>query len=343
MAAAAGDRRRGQGAVTPLAPETALSALGALLDTETVTRLVVAADWNRFVPAFTAARPSALLTPLCPAAPTTAPGQDASAHEADTATGGLRFRVASLPREAGLRLVLDEVRSRAAAVLGHAGPEQVGPERAFRDLGVDSLIAVELRNILAAGCGVPLLTTAVFDHPTPQALATHIYGTLREGIGAGDARSGEVTVTPVTTAPDEPVAIVGMACRFPGGVDSRRACGLCWRKGATASPTSRTTAAGPAWTPSTSATSVRRTARRPSTTCVWAASSTMSRASMRSSSVCRRVRRWRWIRSSGCCWSRRGRRWSGRGSIRGRCEAAGWGVRGYQRAGLSRVVGDVGG
>ncbi|MEV5922673.1 SDR family NAD(P)-dependent oxidoreductase, partial [Streptomyces pseudogriseolus] len=221
MAAAAGDRRRGQGAVTPLAPETALSALEALLDAGTVTRLVVAADWNRFVPAFTAARPSALLTPLSPAAPTTAPGQAASAHEADTATGSLRFRVASLPREAGIRLVLDEVRSRAAAVLGHTGPEQVGPERAFRDLGVDSLIGVELRNVLAAGCGVPLPATAVFDHPTPQALATHIYGTLREGIEAEDAQPGQAAVTPVTTAAvDEPVAIVGMACRFPGGVDS---------------------------------------------------------------------------------------------------------------------------
>ena len=43
---------------------------------------------------------------------------------------------------------------------------------------------------------------------------------------------------------------------------------------------------------------------------------------MRSSSGSRRVRRWRWIRSSGCCWRSRGRRWSGRGSIRLRCGAA---------------------
>ncbi|MEV5357495.1 type I polyketide synthase [Streptomyces sp. NPDC052693] len=213
MAAVAGGRRRGQGAVTPLPPETALSALGALVDAKAVTRLVVAADWSRFVPAFTTSRPSALLTPLSPV-PTASPGR-AAARDAGETTADLRLRVNSLPREAGQRLVLDEVRERAAAVLGHAGTEQVGPDRAFRDLGVDSLIAVELRNVLAAGCGVTLPATAVFDHPTPQDLAAHIYGALREDTDTA------VTATVSTAAvTDEPVAIVGMACRFPGGVDS---------------------------------------------------------------------------------------------------------------------------
>ncbi|MGW5619210.1 SDR family NAD(P)-dependent oxidoreductase, partial [Streptomyces sp. NPDC003877] len=213
MAAVAGGRRRGQGAVTPLPPETALSALGALVDAGAVTRLVVAADWSRFVPAFTTSRPSALLTPLSPV-PTASPGR-AAARDAGETTDDLRLRVNSLPREAGQRLVLDEVRERAAAVLGHAGTEQVGPDRAFRDLGVDSLIAVELRNVLAAGCGVTLPATAVFDHPTPQDLAAHIYGALREDTDT--AVTGTVSTAAVT---DEPVAIVGMACRFPGGVDS---------------------------------------------------------------------------------------------------------------------------
>ncbi|MFI6039964.1 SDR family NAD(P)-dependent oxidoreductase, partial [Streptomyces sp. NPDC051315] len=213
MAATAGGRRRGQGAVTPLAPETAVSALGALIDAGVATRLVVAADWNRFVPAFTAARPSALLAPLRSAS-TAAPGQ-AAARDAGTATDSLRSRVNSLPRAAGRRLVLDEVCERAATVLGYGGPEQVGPERTFRDLGVDSLIAVELRNVLAAACGVALPATAVFDHPTPQDLAAHLYGELHE-----DAEPGETAVARTTGPADEPVAIVGMACRFPGGVDS---------------------------------------------------------------------------------------------------------------------------
>jgi acyl transferase domain-containing protein len=74
---------------------------------------------------------------------------------------------------------------------------------------------VELRNVLAAGCGVTLPATAVFDHPTPQDLAAHIYGALRE-----DTDTAVTITTAATAVTDEPVAIVGMACRFPGGVDS---------------------------------------------------------------------------------------------------------------------------
>ncbi|MGW1275291.1 beta-ketoacyl reductase, partial [Streptomyces sp. NPDC002491] len=145
MAVASGDRRRGQGAVTALAPQLALSALGAVLDAGVTTQLVVDADWKRFVPAFTATRPSALLSRL--AVPVTAPGTGDAANSGE-ADGSLRSRAAGLPRETGLRLVLDEVRKLAAAMLGYEGVEQVGAERAFRDLGVDSLIAVELRNVL---------------------------------------------------------------------------------------------------------------------------------------------------------------------------------------------------
>ncbi|MFI1675451.1 type I polyketide synthase, partial [Streptomyces sp. NPDC020598] len=175
MAVASGDRRRGQGAVTALAPQLALSALGAVLDAGVTTQLVVDADWKRFVPAFTATRPSALLSRLAVPAATPGTGDAASSGEAD---GSLRSRVAGLPREAGLRLVLDEVRKLAAAMLGYEGAEQVGAERAFRDLGVDSLIAVELRNVLASVSGVTLPATAVFDHPTPQALAVFIHAEL---------------------------------------------------------------------------------------------------------------------------------------------------------------------
>ncbi|MET9080120.1 type I polyketide synthase, partial [Streptomyces sp. NPDC004232] len=213
MAVESGGRRRNQGAVTALAPQLALSALGAVLDAGLTTQLVVDADWTRFVPAFTTTRPSALLSRLAVPVVTSAPGGAARAGEADDS---LRSRIAGLPRAAGLRLVLDEVQRLAAVVLGHAGAEQVGAERAFRDLGVDSLIAVELRNVLAAVSGVALPSTVVFDHPTPQALAEFLYSELfgNEAVAAATLDRAAVT------ALDEPVAIVGMACRFPGGVES---------------------------------------------------------------------------------------------------------------------------
>ncbi|KOX19453.1 hypothetical protein ADK67_33430, partial [Saccharothrix sp. NRRL B-16348] len=105
--------------------------------------------------------------------------------------------------------VLDLVRAHVATVLGHGSPDAVDVHRPFKDLGFDSLTTVELRNRLAAATGERLPTTLVFDHPTPLALAEHLAG-----------RRAPVVTAPVVAPTQEPIAIVGMACRFPGGVRS---------------------------------------------------------------------------------------------------------------------------
>ncbi|KIF03394.1 hypothetical protein PL81_24500, partial [Streptomyces sp. RSD-27] len=79
-------------------------------------------------------------------------------------------------------IVLDRVRRAVAAVLGHAGPEDVDPEGAFRDIGFSSLTAGELAQRLSAAAGRKLPPTLVFDHPTPTAVAGHLLELLEPGL-----------------------------------------------------------------------------------------------------------------------------------------------------------------
>jgi acyl transferase domain-containing protein/NADPH:quinone reductase-like Zn-dependent oxidoreductase/acyl carrier protein len=107
--------------------------------------------------------------------------------------------------------VLAVVRRTVAAVLGHAAGDEIRADRAFRELGFDSLTAVDLRNRLNARTGLDLPTTVVFDYPTATALADYIAGRI--------AGTRPATATPVTRSTvDDPIVIIGMACRFPGGV-----------------------------------------------------------------------------------------------------------------------------
>ncbi|MFI0773486.1 SDR family NAD(P)-dependent oxidoreductase [Streptomyces sp. NPDC021212] len=127
---------------------------------------------------------------------------------------GLRRQLAGLSEDQRLDTLLTLVRAQAAMTLGYAGPEAVDPERAFRDLGVDSLAAMELRNALGQATGLRLPVTLVFDYPTPAVLARHLLDEV-----SGTVREGRAT-TVTTPADGDPIAIIGMACRYPGGVSS---------------------------------------------------------------------------------------------------------------------------
>ncbi|MFC4907596.1 SDR family NAD(P)-dependent oxidoreductase [Actinomadura gamaensis] len=144
-----------------------------------------------------------------------APARRATAAAArDTGGGTLADRLSGVAEADRDRIVLDLVRGRVAAVLGHDGASAIDPRRAFSDLGFDSLAAVELRNALGTATGLRLTSTLIFDHPTPRALADHLLEKVR---GASAPARTERPARPIA---DEPIAIVGMACRYPGGVTS---------------------------------------------------------------------------------------------------------------------------
>ncbi|WP_434093298.1 SDR family NAD(P)-dependent oxidoreductase, partial [Streptomyces humidus] len=135
-------------------------------------------------------------------------------------TGGRLARtLAALPATERPGAVLRLLQTEIATVLGHAPDAPAAdPERAFRDLGLDSLTAVELRNALQRRTGLRLAAGVAFDHPTPAALAAH----LLRSLPAGDRSARSATGTPRAAhgGADDPIAVVGMACRLPGGADT---------------------------------------------------------------------------------------------------------------------------
>ncbi|MBW8818568.1 MAG: SDR family NAD(P)-dependent oxidoreductase, partial [Streptomyces sp.] len=218
MAAEGGAReqlaRRGLAAMPP---KLAVAALARAVEHDETCVTIADVAWDRFLPAFSAARPRPLFSDLAEARE-----QDQAARRGPApAKSALARRLAGLPAADRYRAVLDLVRTQVAGALGHGTAERIEAQRAFKDLGFDSLTAVELRDRLTAETGLSLSATLVFDYPTSGELARHLAAELSAADGDRQSAAGEPSISgPDIDTADEAIAIVGMACRYPGGVDS---------------------------------------------------------------------------------------------------------------------------
>ncbi|WEV29013.1 type I polyketide synthase [Streptomyces sp. 71268] len=160
-------RRMRRAGVLPLAPHDGLALFDAALAGDDHTLLAVRLNLAALRGTADAAPPLLHTLTGTPTTPGAAP-----------AVAGWRGRLAGLAADEREDALLDLVRDAVATVLGHADPTAVHGERAFNDLGFDSLTAVELRNRLATSTGLRLPATLVFDHPTSRALARYLDGAL---------------------------------------------------------------------------------------------------------------------------------------------------------------------
>ncbi|MEW2395136.1 SDR family NAD(P)-dependent oxidoreductase [Streptomyces sp. NPDC046862] len=160
----------------------------------------------------TAEGPAAAAAEADPVAPPASTGPTGPADQAAQRPEAPASAPAPAPVPSARRApadLLGLVRTEAAAVLGHEGAADIAPGLTFKDLGFDSHLALELRGRLSAATGRRLPTTVLFEHPTPAALARHLNG---------DEAGQDRTAPTAAQAATEPIAIIGMACRLPGGI-----------------------------------------------------------------------------------------------------------------------------
>ncbi|MGH3899437.1 MAG: type I polyketide synthase [Pseudonocardiaceae bacterium] len=158
------------------------------------------------------------LTPSTTTSSTTTPSTTHVEPRPDDRASRLRARLTGLTVSAADQVVLDIVCAQTATVLGADTADAVQSHVTFRELGLDSAMTVELRNRLARATGLELPTSMLYDHPNPMALAAALRSALLE--------ERDTTAAPPTGHGQESraaLAIVGMACRFPGGAQSPEA------------------------------------------------------------------------------------------------------------------------
>jgi acyl transferase domain-containing protein/acyl carrier protein len=202
--------------VKTLSPADALAGLADLMAVAATAGaaqgVVARIDWARFLPLYLQAGTRSLLAELAREVPDVAPPI--------TATGKTELveRLTSAPVQQRRKLLLDFLRD-AVAQVTRVDPAEIREDAGFFDLGMDSLMAVELRRHLEQGVGKEIPATLAMDHPRLSDVADYLLSDVLGLTEQASAKARPQLASLATTRTDDPIAIVAVACRFPGASD----------------------------------------------------------------------------------------------------------------------------
>ncbi|MFA5708323.1 SDR family NAD(P)-dependent oxidoreductase [Mycolicibacterium sp.] len=199
--------------IRTLSPTDALAGLADVLVAATdgpAQGVVARVDWARFLPLYQQAGRRGFLAELereVPAAVTAAAPAGSAAG-----TTQLVDRLTAAPVQQRKKLLTDYLRD-AVAEVTRVDTSEIREDAGFFDLGMDSLMAVELRRRIEQGVGQQIPITLVMDHPRLSDVADYLLGDV---LGLAQQAAPVAAPTAAATRRDEPIAIVAVSCRFPG-------------------------------------------------------------------------------------------------------------------------------
>ncbi|WP_082968961.1 type I polyketide synthase [Mycobacterium sp. E2699] len=199
--------RLDQRGVRTLSPADALAGMADLLAASSAQGVVARIGWDRFLPLYSQAGRRAFLAELEREVPTETTGV------APSGKTQLVERLTNAPVQQRKKLLTDYLRD-AVAEVTRVDAAEIREDAGFFDLGMDSLMAVELRRRIEQAVGKEVPATLAMDHPRLSDVVDYLLGDV---LGLGEvAPSGPQPASAVTTRTDEPIAIVAVACHFPG-------------------------------------------------------------------------------------------------------------------------------
>ena len=201
--------KRGIKTLTPADALAGLAELIAVSGEQGAAQGVVARiDWARFLPLYQQAGRRAFLAELEREVPSTVPVTTASGKTE------LVERLTNAPVQQRRKLMSDFLRD-AVADVTRVDPAEIREDAGFFDLGMDSLMAVELRRRIEQGVGKEIPATLAMDHPRLSDTVDYLLGDVL-ALSEQASKSGAALATAVTTRSDEAIAIIAVSCRFPG-------------------------------------------------------------------------------------------------------------------------------